>query len=87
MIKGCQRQLIVLRTGGSRFFDEAYFVLRERAEADGARYTDILKEANRILEESEPERVDAGRRRRPRVCFLVGALCGAALTLMLCLLL
>ena len=28
MLKGAQKQMIVVRTGDSEYFDEAYFVLR-----------------------------------------------------------
>ena len=33
MIKGAQKQMIVLRTADSRYFDEAYFVLRREIDA------------------------------------------------------
>ena len=52
MIKGAQKQLIVVRTQSSPYFDEAYFVLRREIESQKHKKTDILKEANRILEES-----------------------------------
>lgn len=77
MIKGAKKQIVVLRTGGSRYFDEAYFVLRRDIAHDADR-TDILREANDILTESTlplptRKRHLLGR----RAYFLVGSLCGA----------
>ena len=63
MIKGAQKQMIVLRTGGSRYFDEAYFVLRQGVNPDRAQEPDLLTEAKRILAESESRKT--GRRMKP----------------------
>ena len=51
MIRGAQKKMIVLRTHNSRMFEEAYFVMRQNADAP-RRDSDILQEANRILEGS-----------------------------------
>lgn len=75
MIKGTRKQMIVLRTGGSRYFDTAYFVLRERASEQAA-HSDILHEANRILSEAAPRR-DGTHARSARRPFLRGFLLGA----------
>lgn len=87
MIKGSQKQLIVLRTGKSRYFDEAYFVLRRELPTGGCNRSDILSEANRILRESAPDSRCA-KRRSVRVWswFLGGVLCGATLCALLFLL-
>ena len=53
MIKGAQKQMIVVRTGHSHYFDEAYFVLRREMRAPRCK-RDMLREANRILEEGKP---------------------------------
>ena len=55
MIKGARKEMIVVRTGNSRYFDEAYFVLREDVQKDKKKSKDILEEANRILAEIAPE--------------------------------
>ena len=55
MIKGSQKQLIVVRTGNSRYFDEAYFVLRRELQNERCDRSDILLEADRILRESAPQ--------------------------------
>ena len=92
MIKGTQKQMIVLRTGESRYFDEAYFVLRREIRTDRGMKNDILLEANRILEESRVFPCDVGRRTRGRrlaaiAVFLAGSICGGALAVLICLLL
>lgn len=89
MIKGAQKQLIVVKTQGSPYFDEAYFVLRRELEAQKHKKTDILKEANRILEENtiscRAQQKKKGRHFLP--WFLAGILCGGVCALVLCLLL
>jgi hypothetical protein len=76
MIKGAQKQMIVVRTGSSTYFDEAYFVLRKEVKAP-RKSRDILLEANRILEES---RLPVRRPVKKSSCgwwgFLAGALSG-----------
>ena len=87
MIKGSQKQMIVVRTGDSHYFDEAYFVLRREVKPAGCQ-TDMLREANRILEESA---FLGGRTKRKRgrgwMFFLFGILCGGTLAAAVCLLL
>ena len=55
MIKGARKQMIVVRTGNSRYFNEAYFVLREDMQKDTRKSKDILGEANRILTDLAPD--------------------------------
>ena len=92
MVKGTQKQMIVLRTGDSRYFDEAYFVLRREIKADRRVKNDILIEANRILEESRVSPRELSRRRRRKwlgavAVFAVGCLCGGGVSALICLLL
>jgi hypothetical protein len=47
MIKGAQKRMIVVKTGDSAMFEEAYFVLRRESRADRL---DMLAEANKIIE-------------------------------------
>lgn len=47
MLKGCQREMIVLQTRESPLFENAYFVLRRGRRQAPAR--DMLAEANRII--------------------------------------
>lgn len=77
MIKGCQREMIVMQTQDSAVFESAYFVLRK--ERRGAAKTDLLVEANRIIGAGGGE--EAKRRRLPRgfLPFLLGMVAGIAL--------
>ena len=85
MLKGAQKRMIIVRTGDSRYFDEAYFILRRELPQRGTGRGDMLREANRILEECGVER--RVRRRGGWVVFGVGLLLGAGTALLLCLLL
>lgn len=80
MIKGAQKQMIVIRTGNSRYFDEAYFVLRREVQHDKTEKNDMISEANRILEEHNVHTEQKRRRPLPRgvLFFLLGILCGVA---------
>ena len=88
MIKGAQKQLIVIRTGNSRYFDEAYFVLRREVKTRRRLNHDILEEANRILEEHAPYNCETRKKKlsRSTAFFLLGLLCGIASTFFICLL-
>ncbi|MBQ9804923.1 MAG: hypothetical protein IJW49_00215 [Clostridia bacterium] len=77
MIKGARRQMIVIRTGDSRYFDEAYFVLRSDVSGHQANDSDILREANRILSESASDGRTRERRLWRWIFFGAGILCGA----------
>lgn len=79
MIKGAQKRLIVVKTTGSPFFDEAYFVLRNEATGSGKVKRDMLSEANRILRDSTLSPTPERRRRRAGLrFFLLGFFGGAA---------
>jgi len=85
MIKGAQKQMIVVSTGDSRYFDEAYFVIRREVKAASCR-RDMLREANRILEESSYAE-EKPRKRRGWLLFFAGILCGGVPTALIFLLL
>ena len=88
MIKGACKQMIVVRTGDSRFFDEAYFVLRKEL-GDGDKDRDaLLKEANRLLDEHIAHSARKSRK-AALYCFLfiAGILCGAITAIPFCILL
>ena len=88
MIKGAQKQMIVLRTGNSRYFDEAYFVLRREIKVcRGNSKNDMLKEANKILEECCPASPPKRRRGRALALFLLGLFLGVGSTVLAFLLL
>jgi len=81
VLKGAQKQMIVIRTGDSRYFDEAYFVLRREVSGGRETQNDMIREANRILRQNEPElRTHRDRKRlRGWLAFLGGLLLGGIL--------
>ena len=84
MIKGAQKQLIVLRTVNSPYFEEAYFVLRREVESKKHNKSDILTEANRILEENTLASHHTPKKsKRFLLWFLLGLLCGSLCVLLL----
>lgn len=88
MIKGARKQMIVVRTTDSCYFDEAYFVLREDAQRQHKKSTDILGEANRILAEIAPDNTPTPKNQsRQWFFFGIGGLCGAVLSVIVTLLL
>lgn len=85
MIKGAQKQLIVVRTGKSPYFDEAYFVLRREVHSERVNRGDILTEANKILEENTKEARQRPRRRAVGwLLFLAGLVCGGLVGMAIC---
>lgn len=78
-IKGAARQMIVLRCGDSEMFETAYFVVKAGSQSR-VRGGDMLREANRIVEENsfaEKARKRYGTPRRLRLkIFAFGILCG-----------
>lgn len=87
MVKGAQKQMIVVRTGNSRYFDEAYFVLRRNVRVPCPEQNEMIGEANRILQDCDPSH-RAPRKKMPRgvVFFLLGILCGGLSAVLCCLL-
>ena len=87
MIKGSQKQMIVLRTSSSRYFDEAYFVLRREVSPKKGSRKDLLHEAERILNESGLLPRASAKRWRTVALFFSGLFVGAAIALLFCFLL
>ena len=58
MLRGAKKNMIVVRTRDSRMFEEAYFVMRRDPALTSVDESDMLWEANRILENAMPR---AGR--------------------------
>ncbi len=84
MIKGTKRQLIVLQTGNSHYFDMAYFVLKSEEGTKNAPTGDLILEANRILSETVPLGKKAKKPRTRRwIFFAAGSLCGAILGILI----
>ena len=87
MMKGAQKQMIVVRTADSRYFDEAYFVLRREIKTHRAKKHEMIDEANRILRDCELSPHPPGKKIPRGVCFFFsGILCGGAVAALICLL-
>jgi hypothetical protein len=81
MVKGTHKQMVVVRTHDSAYYEEAYFVLREGRGKNGQGESTMMAEANRILHESllmpQPR---ARARLSPRACFWLGTWAGASVS-------
>ena len=85
MIKGCQKEMIVLQTKESQLFESAFFVLR-RERPCGKAAADMLAEANRLIGAGNGY-LQKRRRCGRLLSFLLGALCGATVgAVLVCLL-
>lgn len=85
MIKGAQKQMIVLRTADSRYFDEAYFVLRREFPIQKGASGEMLVEADRILREGTTDtRMVKKKGKRALLSFCIGFLLGGGAVALLC---
>ncbi|MBR5515214.1 MAG: hypothetical protein IKU52_03315 [Clostridia bacterium] len=50
--KGCERKMIMIKNTGCEYFDEVYFILKEKRNYNNIKEDDMLKEANRIVNEN-----------------------------------
>ena len=75
--------MIQVRFPSNRYFETAFFVLRPARPGDMPAQRDMIREAQRILRESELLKKSGGRKRaldgRSLPFFLIGGLCGGAL--------
>ena len=86
MIKGCEKKIIFILGGESSPFENAYFILRRESEKCCGGGDDILREANRIINESIPDLKNKSRRKRKLKSVILsvislglGMLCGSLL--------
>ena len=87
MVKGAQKQMIVVRTGNSRYFDEAYFVLRRNVKVPRGERDEMISEANRILQDCDlSHRAPRRKIKRGIILFFSGLLCGGLAAVLCCLL-
>lgn len=88
MVKGTHKQMVVVRTKDSRYYEQAYFVLRDGGMATPDSESTMVAEANRILDESQlmPQ---PRRRRLPSrwASFALGVAVGASVCVLVALLL
>ena len=89
MIKGINKQMIVLKLESNRLYESACFVLRNDVERKRQEEKDMLNEANRILAEMDikhPKREMRGRMgrfTRTMIVLMIGAAIGASSVLFL----
>ena len=78
MVRGTQKQMVVLQTRNSIYYEQAYFVLREGREYRGEASGSMMEEANRILDECALMPQPRVRRRLSRgLLFVLGILLGS----------
>lgn len=81
MVKGCQRKTIHIKETGSRYFEEAYFILKAGIDESEDKCGEMIDEAMRIVGESLA--VVSGKKKHRRrgyrslVIFGAGSLSGA----------
>ena len=77
-MRGYQKKVIFLKNTGSHLFDEAYFVMSREGEEAAVDQSDMVFEANRIINESLGGRESRiGRERGGKKAFLIPYLVGA----------
>ena len=92
MIRGTQREMIMMKGDSESSFESVLFILRSDLPPAKRRKEDMLLEAKRILAENYRAKERAARRplqraKRALPAFVLGALCGALLCSILPLLL
>ena len=71
MVKGTSRQVIVVQSPDPKLFEQAIFILKDKAVEDGITEEALLKEARQAMRGKE----DSGRKRH---VYLYGAFWAAA---------
>lgn len=82
MLKGIQKQMIMIKTSKSPIFEAAYLVVRADAEEEPEKL-EMVAEANRIVEgicksHSQRNKDKVKLKRKKLAMFLLGALVGTA---------
>ena len=77
MIKGCQREMIIMQTQDSPLFESAYFILRRQKLPPSKQ--DMVSEANRIIGVGSGYLACKRRKRGRMWLFLCGLFCGGLL--------
>lgn len=84
MLKGAQKKMIVVKTGDSALFEEAYFVMRRETVAGRM---DLLAEANKIIDGCGEKKRDVIRRKYGMIAiavfsFAAGGGCGVGIAML-----
>ena len=79
--KGCERKMIMIKNTGSDFFDEAYFILKEKLNCNNDNCEeDIIKEANRIVNENTITlKKEKNKRIKPDIISFIAGVFGGVL--------
>lgn len=90
MVRGIQKEMIMLKTDKGSIFEAVYFLLR--SDIPKPSENDILKEANKIVEENQSHKKRKRDERKNKLrCgipfFIFGTLCGIISTALVCLVL
>ena len=89
MVKGVNKQMIVLRIEGNKFYESACFVLKNEITQSRETGKDMLDEANRLLGEMDIKKVRTKKKRGVLrflawlSVFLLGAIIGFCISLAL----
>ena len=51
-MKGTQKKMLLLKNTGSDIFEEAYFILKDRFSAVAVSESEMIREANRIVNDN-----------------------------------
>lgn len=81
MLKGCQREMIVLHTTDSPLFEDAFFVLR--AGCPAPTHADMIAEANRIVTGGRDYLLRGHKKMGKWLFFAAGMLTGAGIFFLL----
>ena len=85
VVRGTHKQMVVVKMSDSRYYEQAYFVLRDGHMLRGDAEQTMMAEANRILDESMlmPQPRKRARRLSRWGAFALGVAAGAAVMLVL----
>lgn len=77
MVKGCQRQMVILKCASDSAFENAYFILKNEKQRSFSE-EEIISQANKIISENCFSRA---KKKKAKTAFLLIAsfLCGALL--------
>lgn len=89
-MKGTQKKMLLLKNTGSDIFDEAYFILKDTLPPRPVEQSEMIREANRIVNENLISGYFRSDRKKKGIegarHFLCGLICGGVLTLVFCML-
>lgn len=82
MIKGCQKKIIKVKDTGNKYFEEAYFIIKNECLGSDINQYSIIKDATDIV--NDYITLVKPKRKRKRLykhllCFIAGLLLGVGL--------